>query len=431
MSLRERVNEIRTGFERSFWVANFTEVFERVAYYGASAVLAIYLSEQLHFSSELTGWLIGIFGFVVWFLPVLGGTLADRFGFRRALMFAYLVMTVGYFLLGSLSAPWMQGIRHSLTDKWLVLGILMIPALGPSVVKPCVAGTTARASKENVRSIGYSIYYTLVNIGGTLGPVVAWLVRKPLGLGVENVFRVAALSVFLMFLVTLFFFREPRQPGEQQVPSVLAAIKNMFVVLANFRFVLFLVIWSSFYIVFWQEFISAPLFVRGYVDPNANVDLILSIDALTVMCFQILVTYLTRRISAFPAMTLGLLISSLSWLILAFHPSTVGLIVTLVVLALGEITQSARYYEYISRLAPSGQQGLYMGYAFLPIALGYFVAGPLGGYLVNYFGKVRHQPQQMWWVITGVGILGTVLMVVYDRVFKPGESEGGREVVGS
>jgi POT family proton-dependent oligopeptide transporter len=72
MSLRERVNEIRTGFERSFWVANFTEVFERIAYYGASAVLAIYLSEQLHFSSELTGWLIGIFGFVVWFLPVLG-----------------------------------------------------------------------------------------------------------------------------------------------------------------------------------------------------------------------------------------------------------------------------------------------------------------------------------------------------------------------
>jgi len=375
--------------------------------------------------------LIGIFGFVVWFLPVLGGTLADRFGFRRALMFAYLVMTVGYFLLGSLSAPWMQGIRHALTDKWLVLGVLMIPALGPSVVKPCVAGTTARASKDNVRSIGYSIYYTLVNIGGTLGPVVAWLVRKPLGLGVENVFRVAALSVFLMFLVTFFFFREPRQPGEHQVPSVFAAIQNMVVVLANFRFVLFLAIWSSFYIVFWQEFISAPLFVRGFVDPNANVDLILSVDALTVMCFQILVTYLTRRISAFPAMTLGLLISSLSWLILAFYPSTVGLIAALVVLALGEITQSARYYEYISRLAPSGQQGLYMGYAFLPIAIGYFVAGPLGGYLVNYFGKVRHQPQQMWWVITGVGILGTVLMVAYDRIFKPGEAKEGREAMES
>ena len=108
MSIRQRLLEIRTGFERAFWVANVTELFERLAYYGATAVLAIYLNEQLRFSKELTGWVIGTFGFVVWFLPVLGGALADRFGFRRALLFAYLVMTIGYFLLGSLSAPWMQ-----------------------------------------------------------------------------------------------------------------------------------------------------------------------------------------------------------------------------------------------------------------------------------------------------------------------------------
>ena len=424
MSFTERLAEIRTGFERAFWVANFTELFERLAYYGASAVLAIYLSEQLHFSKEVSGWMMGTFGFVVWLLPVLGGTLADRFGFRRALMFAYLVMTVGYFLLGSLSAPWMHATRQALGDKWLVFGILMIPALGPAVVKPCVAGTTARASAENVRSIGYSIYYTLVNIGGTLGPIMAWLVRKQLGWGIENVFRVSALSVFLMFLVTLVFFREPARSGEQQVASVADAIKNMFVVLGNFRFVLFLLIFSSFYVVFWQEFISAPLFLRGYVDPNANVDLLLSIDALTVICFQILVSYLTRKIPAFPAMTLGLLISSVSWLFLAIHPSTLGLVAALVVLALGEITQSARYYEYISRLAPSGQQGLYMGYAFLPIAIGYFIAGPLGGYLLHEFGDVLHRPQQMWWVVTAIGLVGAVLMVIYDYVFKPGERQG-------
>jgi proton-dependent oligopeptide transporter, POT family len=418
----QRLQEIRAGFARAFWVANITEMFERLAYYGASAVLAIYLSEQLHFSKELTGWMIGIFGFVVWFLPVLGGSLADRFGFRRALMFAYLVMTVGYFLLGSLAAPWMQSARDALGDKWLVLGILMIPALGPAVVKPCVAGTTARASAENVRSIGYSIYYTLVNVGGTLGPIVAYLVRVRLGLGPENVFRVSSLSVFLMFLVTLVFFREPVQSGEEPVPSVAAAVRNMFVVLGNGRFVLFLLIFSSFYIVFWQEFISAPLFLRGYVNPNAPADLLLSIDAGAVILFQILVTYLTRNIRPFPAMTLGLVISSLSWLFLAIHPSVAALVASLVVLALGEMTQSARYYEYISRLAPPGRQGLYMGYAFLPIAVGYFIAGPLGGYLLHEFGDVLHRPQQMWWVVTAVGIGGAVLMLVYDRVFKPGQA---------
>lgn len=422
MGFSQRLDEIRVGFARPFWVANITELFERLAYYGASAVLAIYLNEQLHFSKELTGWMIGIFGFVVWFLPILGGSLADRFGFRRALMFAYLVMTVGYFLLGSLAAPWMQSARHALGEKWLVFGILMIPALGPGVVKPCVAGTTARASTENVRSIGYSIYYTIVNIGGTLGPVMAWLVRKQLGLGPAAVFRVASLSVFLMFLVTLLFFREPVQSGEEPVPSVAAAIRNMFVVLGNGRFVLFLLIFSSFYIVFWQEFISAPLFLRGYVDPNAPADLLLSIDAAAVILFQILITYLTRKMRAFPAMTLGLVISSLSWLIVAVHPSVPALVASLVVLALGEMIQSARYYDYISRLAPPGRQGLYMGYAFLPIAIGYFIAGPLGGYLLKEFGDVLHRPQQMWWIITGVGLAGAVLMLMYDRVFKPGQA---------
>ena len=424
MSFTQRLAEIRTGFERAFWVANFTELFERLAYYGASAVLAIYLTEQLHFSKELAGWMMGIFGFVVWFLPVLGGTLADRFGFRRALMFAYLVMTLGYFLLGSLAAPWMHAAREALGDKWLVLGILMIPALGPAVVKPCVAGTTARASAENVRSIGYSIYYTIVNIGGTLGPVMAWLVRKQLGWGIASVFRVSALSVFLMFLVTLLFFHEPTRSGEQKVASVANAIRNMFVVLANFRFVLFLLIFSSFWIVFWQQFVSAPLFLRGYVNPNANVDLVLSVDALAVICFQILISYVTRKIPTFPAMTLGLVISSLAWLILVFFPTTLGLIVALIVLATGEMTQSARYYEYVSRLAPPGQQGVYMGYAFLPIAIGYFIAGPLGGYLLHEFGDVLHRPRQMWWVITAIGLAGAVLMVIYDKVCRPMEGQG-------
>ena len=446
MGLADRLAEIRDGFHRSFWIANSTELFERLAYYGTTAVLAFYLKEQLHFSAALTGWLMGTFGFVVWFLPVLGGTLADRFGFRRALLFAYLVMSIGYFLLGSLSAPWMQTLRAALGDKWLVLAILMIPALGPAVVKPCVAGTTARASSENVRSMGYSIYYTIVNVGGTLGPIVAFLVREKFGWGIENVFRVSALSVFLMFWFTLFFFREAPGAGGTQVASITAALGNMLTVLGNFRFVIFLLIFSGYWVVFWQEFIGAPLFVRGYISPNANVDLWISADAAAVICLQLVVSYATRKIPTIPAISLGILISSLSWIILAVHPASATLasmvdsvfrlfgqsgntdpaapmlVITLVVLALGEMTQSPRYYEYVSRLAPPGREGLFMGYAFLPIAIGYFIAGVLGGSLLHYFGEVLHQPQRMWWVVSGVGILTTLFMLLYDRFLKPVES---------
>lgn len=458
LPLKDRLIEIRRGFEPAFWVANVTELFERVAYYGQAAVLAIFLHESLHFSTEQTGTLLGLFGFVVWFLPILGGSLADRFGFRKSLAFAYLTLAVGYFLMGSLSTSWMAPLRQALPLSWVVLLVLMIPALGPSIVKPVVAGTTARASTESVRSIGYSIYYTLVNIGGMLGPIVAFLVRR--SLGIENVFRVSALFVFLMFFATLAFYKEPRPSGEQSVPSVVAAIRNMLVVLGKYklfltisgvailaevlsvlmhfslplwfwlvilaltlatlsRFMWFLVIYSGFWIIFWQEFIALPLFIRGYVNPNANVDLLLSVDPATVILFQIVVSYLTRRVPVFRAMTLGILISSFSWLILVVHASTGFVIAALFILALGEITQSARYYEYVSRLAPPGQQGTYMGYAFLPVAIGYLIGGKLGGYLVHYFGEVLHRPEQMWWPVSAIGFATALLMWIYNMVFKP------------
>src|SRR5215470_3481966 len=182
LTFSERVHEILTGFERPFWIANISEIFERLAYYGAFASLALYLQEKLSFSTEQTGTLTGIFGGMVWFLAIFGGAAADRLGFRRALSVAYLILAVAYFLIGSIGAPWLAPVRHVVPLGLFVGIILILPALGVSLVKPCVVGTTARASKENVRSIGYSIYYTMVNIGGAAGPFLAAWAHEHLGI---------------------------------------------------------------------------------------------------------------------------------------------------------------------------------------------------------------------------------------------------------
>jgi POT family proton-dependent oligopeptide transporter len=460
LTFAERLEEIRTGFERPFWIANLTEIFERLSYYGAFASLALYLQERLNFSTEQTGTLTGIFGGMVWFLAIFGGAVADRIGFRRALSTAYLILAVAYFLIGSIAAPWLAPVRNTVPLVLFVGVILALPALGIAMVKPCVVGTTARASKENVRSIGYSIYYTMVNIGGAAGPFLAsWAHRK---LGVENVYRLAALSVFAAFFVVLIFFREPRKAGEAPPPSIATVARNFCVVVGKAwlvlpvlgvalllriaeifysnlnvrwwiwvallalvlagisRFMWFLVLFTGYWVVFWQQYISLPGYIHGYINSNADVELILVTDGLTVICLTLAINYLTRKIPAFQAVILGTVITSASWLILAFWPTVAGAIASLIVLALGEIIQSPRYYEYISRLAPPGQQGTYMGFAFLPIGIGSLIGGWFGGTLVHHFGEVAHQPARIWWSITAVGVATAVVLWIYDRVVGAG-----------
>ncbi|HZU33416.1 MAG TPA: MFS transporter [Candidatus Angelobacter sp.] len=420
MAFSERLQQIKTGFERPFWVANVTELFERLSYYAAFASLARYLHESLQFPVQDASNLTGLFGGLVWFLAAFGGTVADRLGFRRALSLAYLVLSISYFLLGSLAAPWLGPVRDHIPLIVLVTVVLALPALGIAQVKPSVVGTTARASKDNVRSIGYSIYYTLVNIGGAAGPYVAsWVHRH---MSVENVFRVAAASVFFMFFAVLLFFREPRQANEVQTTSVGQALKNFGMVLGNPKFMLFLLIFSGYWIVYWQEFIILPIYVHDYINPNTDTEIMLITGPLLVIAFTVLINVATQKVAPFRAITLGTLISAIAWGLLIIHPSVLMAYATLAVVAIGEIIQSPRYYEYISRLAPSGQQGTYMGFAFLPIGIGSLIAGWFGGKLIHHFGEVQHQPEKMWWVIIGVGVLTALLLWIYDRTLMPKEA---------
>jgi len=454
LSFSERWQQARTGFERPFWVANITEIFERLSYYAVFTVIVLYLHENLNFSAEEASTLSGQFGGWVWFLAIFGGTIADKLGFRRALALAYLILSGAYFLLGSLAAPWLAPVRGIMSLTTLVTIVLMLPALGVAMVKPSVVGTTARASKENVRSLGFSIYYTMVNIGGAAGPYTASWVQNHMR--IENVFRVAAVSVFLMFFVVLIFFREPRKAEDAPPPSIVQTAKNFSHVLGNYRLVLpiaavaialklcsifagfgvpwyiwlalfavaltgfgrfmwFLLIFSGYWIVYWQLFLTLPLFVRDYIDPKADTSFMLGTGPIMVIALTVVIGLLTQKIPAFRAVTLGTLVSALAWTPLIIHPSVPTAYLAVACVALGEIILSPRYYEYVSRLAPPGQQGTYLGFAFMPVGIGSFIGGVFGGKLIHHFGEVTHQPTGMWMIIIGVGVLTALLLWIYDR----------------
>jgi len=217
----------------------------------------------------------------------------------------------------------------------------------------------------------------------------------------------------------LLFFRQPKRASDAPVPTVGETLRNFFTVLGNPKFMAFLLIFTGYWIVFWQQWIVLPVYLHKYVDKNLDVELVLVTDGIVVITCTILVNYLTRKILAFRAIILGTLITGLSWLVLAWRPSMWGAVVAIFVLAIGEIVHQPRYYEYISRLAPAGQQGTYMGFAFLPLGIGSLVGGWFGGRVLHYFGEVQGKPQVVWFVISGVGVLTALLLWIYDRVVKP------------
>jgi len=407
------LHRIRRGFTRTFWVANTLELFERLAFYGSKAVLAVYLVEKVGLG-PLGSTLVGLYGFAVFFLPILAGVFVDRYGFRKSLSACFFIFSIGYFSVGLAGIPWGQGWVESIGRVPYIIGALLLTAIGGSLIKPCIVGTVARTTTEETKGLGYSIYYTLVNLGGAMGPILALTVRE--GFGIEYVLIMSALVSFLNLLGTLLFFQEPEAAGGPAAPRTLARVfADMIVVFRNFRFISFLLIFSGFWIMFWQIFYSLPFFVRDVL-AFPRFEIIETIDAWSIIILTVPVAALMKKARPIVAMTVGFAIASASWLLIAAVPSIPVLVSAIALFALGESMQAPRFYEYVADLAPADQVGTFMGFAFLPVAVGSLVAGPLSGWLLERYLHGGGNPGGMWIVLAAIGFASTILMIVHDRL---------------
>jgi dipeptide/tripeptide permease len=413
MHIRQSLAEIKNGFHPTFWIANGMELFERLAYYGQQIVFMVYLRNRLGFTETEAGTLSGIFGGLIYLLPILGGTLADKWGFRRAFNIAFSILGLGYFLIGSLGMSAFAGIYGGLSLYWLLMAFLVFTAFGGSFIKPSVLGTVAVASTEKNKSFGFAIYYWLVNAGAMIGPTIAYFVRD--SFGNEFVYLVSSVSCFAMLAVNLVLYKEVKSEKTGATESLGKKIANLFVVLGNFKFMIFLLIYSLYWIIFWQEFIIVPYYITDYIGKEAPYEIVQSwAGAGAIILFQIPINRLTKNIPTRTAILIGFAVSSFIWIIIGIHPSIPTIAAGIVAFAIGEMIQAPRYYEYISEIAPPGQQGLFQGYAFLPIAIARFVGDPIGGWLYHS-AKLAGDPSRVWWSLIGIGVFGTLCMATYNK----------------
>lgn len=404
------------------------ELFERLAYYGMVLVLGLYLVQRIGIRPEVYGTVYGVFTAALYFLPLLAGALADRFGYRPALIVAFGTLAGGYWLLGTA------------TSFGLICVALGLIAVGGSIIKPTISGTITRTTEDGpVRTVGFGLYYMMINAGGLLGPLIAAQVRNRAEF--RYVFWVSAAACALMLIQALVAFREPVDAAQRAHHKSLGQVGvEILQVLRNGRFVLLLVIFSGFWGMINILFGFMPLFVETFSDLAAaeaaidrvvpltavvgrwlNPEVFIALDSLLIVLLQATVSHATRRWQTVTAMLVGTAVATCSWVLPALSPAAGVVAAGIVVWSLGEMTCSARFFQYCGSIAPPDRVAVYLGYSFLSMFLGNLYSGPWGGFLYQRFiadpmeAGLPPSPGLFFAGVMAMGVAATVGLVLYSR----------------
>lgn len=462
---------------RTFWISNAIELVERWAWYGFFMLFANYLTGSsdvggLEFSQAQKGILMGVGTGILYFLPVLTGAIADRYGYKKVLFLAFGVYTSAFLLLPHFS---------TFTGVFLMYIYL---AIGAALFKPIIQATVSKTTTDETASIGFGIFYMMVNIGAFLGPMVTLLFKGNSSL----IFHVSAGIIALNFILLLFYKEPGRDEGKKEVErleKVLAGIfKNMASILKDVKFLIFLLIVAGFWTMYNQLFYTLPVFISQWVDTSAmynffhsyipffstnysqapgvmDPEFVTNIDALYIILFQVAVSSIVMRLKPLRTMMTGFLICAIGMsLTLAFRNVSYTMLAILL-FSFGEMSGSPKITEYIGRIAPTEKKALYMGYSFIPVFLGNVLAGIISGSVYQhlsdkvtivqnyanemgykiadglstnaYFDEVARQsgmspdaltqllwnnynPSRIWVIILAIGVGTAIALFIYDRI---------------
>ena len=461
------------SYPRTFWIANTIELVERWAWYGFFMLFANYLTKStdlggLGFSQSQKGWIMGIGTGILYFLPVITGSIADKYGYKKVLILAFVIYTSAFTVF-----PYFDSFTG-------VFAAYLYLAFGAALFKPIISATVAKTTNESNSSVGFGIFYMMVNVGAFFGPMVTLFLKKS---SYDIVFQVSAAVIALNFIL-LFFYKEPgRKKDKTSFTKIIdQAFNNILEVLKDFKFVLFLLIVAGFWTMYNQLFFTLPVFIEQWVDTTGmyaffaeylpffstnyakdgvmDAEFITNFDALYIIVFQIVVSTLVMKWKPLKSMTTGFVINSIGMALTLYTQNVVFLLLSMFIFAVGEMMGSPKITEYIGLIAPKDKKALYMGFSFIPVFLGNVLAGVVSGsvyqelsdkdhfvhqlanahnfdiangltkheffmatahrmnmsetQLTNYLWQQNH-PYNIWIVIFSIGMVAAIALNIYNR----------------
>lgn len=426
-------NQPSWRFSKAFWFANAMEFCERAAYYGFFILITLYLSSVVGFSDIEAGIISGVFSGVLYLLPPFMGLIADRIGFRWALILAFGLLTTGYAMLG---------VFHS---KATVLFFLAVLVLGAAFIKPVITGTVAKTTTEINRARGFSIFYWTVNIGAFLGKTFVPFIRQSLGLEFVNFFS-AGVTFLALIIALLFYFPEASAAPRKTFAELFRSLGR---ILLNVRLMTLTIIIAGFWTVQQQLYATMPKYVIRTVGADARPEWIANVNPFVVVICVIFVTQWMRHRKAISSMTIGMFIMPLSAFamslgpffmgqfgnsIFGLHPFTLTLIIGIAFQGLAECFISPRFLEYFSVQAPKGEEGIYLGFShlhsFFSSILGFFISGFLldkycpdpatlpANLSTEEFAAHYANAHHIWYYFVAIAVVAGIALVIFNMVCK-------------
>jgi dipeptide/tripeptide permease len=421
-------------FPRAFWTANIVELFERSAYYAVFIAITLYLSRVVGFNDINAAWIAGIFAAGLYFLPPFTGAFADKIGFRKAVILAFTLLSIGYFSLGAL--PY----------KVIVLPSLVILMFGGSFIKSIITGTVAKTTTEETRARGFSIFYGIVNVGSFLGKTFAYPLRMEWGVTSINFY--AGSMTFIALIIAIIFYKNVNREGEGKTFREVG--NGLIKVVTNIRLLILILIVSGFWIIQQQLYATLPKYVLRTVGENARPEWLANVDPLIVMTSVVLITNLMRKVKAVNSMIVGMFLIPIAALLMASsstlenimgpsisilgivhaNPITIMMIAGIIIMGFAECFISPRYLEYFSLQAPKGEEGLYLGFSQLQVFFSSILGFGISGYLLTIYAPDPKglTPEQLlhaydkahyiWYYFAGIGFIAAFALLIYRKVFE-------------
>jgi len=400
------------------------EFFERGSYYGMMSILSVYMTDQLSFSKESVGVIKSTIQPLLYILPILSGAIGDRYGYRKTLTFAFLFLGLGYFL------------TSQTTEYAMVFASLVIMAFGAGAFKPMISGTIARETNESNSTVGFGIFYWSINLGAFLFPLILVPYIKS-AFGWQYVMMASAICTAAMLIPTYLIYKEPKKP--ESTKKLSEVLEGMILVLTDFRFIGLIIIYSGFWILYFQMFDSVLWYVQKYVDASSldsavnglfaaiginlnwkfDVEHVTVINAGTIILLQIIVSNIVKNKKALPTMITGITMGTVGMAVLAISTNIWVFMIGIMVFSIGEMTAHPKFISYVGLIAPEDKKALYLGYSFLYGVLGSGIGGILGANLYVHFVDNLNQPSLLWIIFSMIGVVTIIGLLLYNKYLAP------------